>query len=218
VPSNNPPTSLERKTGIALSSILCAFLGTVTAAICFLGMANLSGVSPEQLYGFLPLSGFSLLCGMTAASLGVLALRLSRRKPTEHAGGGAAWTGCLLGILTSLFSAYLIMIAVVYPRQMAQSKRNFVACIANLQKLHVSVTRWADAHNETFPTSLQSITNDISSPTALFCPSDLTQSGAYQLLVSGIKYDDAAINKAIIRCPIHKKAILGDGSITTGNR
>jgi hypothetical protein len=101
-----------------------------------------------------------------------------------------------------------------------------INCINNLKQLGLAVRTWALDNNDTQPPNLVCMSNELSTPKILICPSDTSRQNAtnfsvftpancsYEYLVpAGTNILDAEPNRVMTRCPIHGHVGLCDGSI-----
>ncbi len=108
-----------------------------------------------------------------------------------------------------------------------QKKAERIACVNNLKNIGLAMRIYAVDNNDVYPTSIAQMTNELSTPKLLICPSDrqhaklrdsLTWANfspdmcSYQLILSGEK-DGLVPNRVIAKCPIHFNYGVADGSV-----
>lgn len=105
----------------------------------------------------------------------------------------------------------------------AKAKSQSIQCINNLKNIGLALRIWATDHQDTFPMDLLSLTNELSTPKLLTCPSDTARSVApnwasftsgnlsYEFLAPG--GTDAEPTCVAARCLIHRHIALSDGSV-----
>jgi hypothetical protein len=98
----------------------------------------------------------------------------------------------------------------------AADKGQRIKCINNLKQLALAGRMWAIKHNDTLPSNLDTIREELPSPEVLFCP-DGSGTVQYELVSPGISEEDPSV--VFARCPIHPSVALVDGSVQQiGNR
>ncbi len=107
-----------------------------------------------------------------------------------------------------------------------KAKAQSIRCVNNLKNIGLATRIYASDNNDYFPTSFLQMSNELSTPLILICPSDLTgtdrgQAGwaafrpdmtSYQFYLTGDK-DEAVPQRIIAKCPIHGHVCLADGSV-----
>jgi hypothetical protein len=105
----------------------------------------------------------------------------------------------------------------------AKAKSQSIQCVNNLKNIGLALRIWATDNQDTFPMDLLSLTNELSTPKLLACPSDTGRSVApnwasfgpgnlsYEFLAPG--GTDAEPTCVAARCLIHRHIALSDGSV-----
>lgn len=110
----------------------------------------------------------------------------------------------------------------------AREKAAAARCSNNLMELGICVKTWALDHDLLLPPNILSMSNEISTPVMLVCPSDTGRQAAaswsayssancsYEYLGgSGGRSDDEP-DRVLFRCPIHGSICLFDASVHSG--
>ena len=105
----------------------------------------------------------------------------------------------------------------------ARAKAESAACINNLKQIGLAARIWANDNNDVFPSNWLMMTNELSTPKILACPSDKGRSRAIdwrQFSAGNVSYEflnpngtDAQPDVVLARCPIHNHVCLSDGSV-----
>jgi len=107
----------------------------------------------------------------------------------------------------------------------AKEKAQSIACINNMKQLGLAVRIWENDHDGVFPPDMLSMSNELSTPKILVCPSDSNRVAAkdwaayngancsYDYLTPLAVEADAEPNRVLARCPIHGHIGLCDGSV-----
>lgn len=107
--------------------------------------------------------------------------------------------------------------------QTARDRAMSITCINNLKQIGLALRIWATDHADTFPADLLSVTNELSTPKILACPSDPARQPATDWASYGpanLSYEflapngtDADPQRVAARCLIHGHVLLSDGSV-----
>jgi competence protein ComGC len=177
--------------------------------------------------------------GLPAIITGHIARSRAQRYPDIYGGRGAALAGLILGYLSlPLTLVWLAVIgAVIAPAlavalpelARAKGRAQSVSCVNNLKQVGLAARIWSNEHNEIFPPSFASMSNELVKTTLLVCPQDKTkkpaanftelspaQNVSYEYLTPNAKEPDVAA-QVVFRCPIHGNTVLGDGSVQEKN-
>jgi hypothetical protein len=172
--------------------------------------------------GLLSLCG-GLLTGIPAAITGAIAYSRARRDPARYGGSGMALAGLILGCCSLFFTAILagmLLPALAKAKYRAQT----INCVSNLKQVGLAALMYANDNKGVLPRDFASMSNELSSPTVLICPSDSSRQHAvnwtqfspanvsYEFLTPGAKADDV-VRQQVFRCPIHNNVGYGDGSV-----
>ena len=210
---NNPPplpgpSGVRRKTGLGTASLVLGLLS------------------------FIPCLPF--ITGIPAVITGHIARSRAKKQPEIYDGGGRALAGLIMGYLSIPYTVVLaVFAAVALPAlavalpELARSKgrSQTVSCINNLKQISFAARIWSNEHNEIFPPSFASLSNELVTTKALICPQDKNkrpaadfqqfnpaQNVSYEYLTPNAKEPDVAA-QIVFRCPIHGHTALGDGSV-----
>jgi hypothetical protein len=97
------------------------------------------------------------------------------------------------------------------------------ACVNHLKQLGLAAKTWSLDNSNLFPQHVLEMTNEMSTPKLLVCPSDTgrqpagdwsswsTANMSYEYLGAG--GNDGEPNRVLFRCPIHGNVLLFDGSV-----
>ncbi len=85
--------------------------------------------------------------GIPAIILGHIAYKRSRKDAENYSGGGMAVAGCVLGYAITVLSAGMILPSMAK----AQSKRNSIMCVHNLQQIGLAFRIYAKDNGDLFP-------------------------------------------------------------------
>jgi len=105
-------------------------------------------------------------------------------------------------------------------------------CLNRLKGISLAANFWANDHNDQFPSSFATITNEIGyplfgSPSLLFCPMDASRTApsswsavnftntSYEMLYTNLLADPYV--EPFARCRLHGFLVLGDGSLNSSN-
>jgi hypothetical protein len=107
---------------------------------------------------------------------------------------------------------------------MAERARR-IQCVNNMKQLGLAVRIWATDNADQFPPDILSISNEVSTPKILICPSDEVRQPAanwatfgpancsYEFLAPGPGEFEQEPLRIMWRCPIHDNVTLCDGSV-----
>ncbi|HTI71101.1 MAG TPA: DUF4190 domain-containing protein [Candidatus Limnocylindria bacterium] len=168
------------------------------------------------------------VAGIPAVICGHMARQRVRKDPARYGGAGMALAGLILGYFFMFvwvpIGAGMLLPALAKAKERAQR----VACVNNLKNIGLAVRIWSTDHGDKMPVGFLQITNELTSPKILICPSDPTRSapppGAPWTL-DNITYeflpgDGLGGNQAdtpIVICPIHGNELMADGSVQQGH-
>jgi hypothetical protein len=177
--------------------------------------------------GVLSFVGCSIIAGIPAIITGHIAYNRSRRAPQQFGGGGLAVAGFVMGYLS--LALIPIMLGLMLPAlAKAKGKAQQINCVNNMKQIGLAARMWANDHNEKLPPDFTSMSNELSSPKVLVCPSDSSKTRAlnwsefgpknlsYEYLQPGI--DASAPQTVVFQCPIHGNVGLVDGSVQQGSQ
>jgi len=113
----------------------------------------------------------------------------------------------------------------------AKARAERIQCVNNMKQVGLAFRIWAGDHRDKFPTSLVVMSNELSTPKILVCPSDSARQQQYASLRFGefqdnmtsyvltVQPDDESANPPCIiaKCPIHHNYLLSDGSVQQVN-
>jgi len=98
-----------------------------------------------------------------------------------------------------------------------------IQCINHMKQMGLAAHIWANDHKETFPPDFVTMSNELSTPKILVCPSDTSRHEAkdfssytdancsYEFLAPGTPNNDGS--RVMFRCPVHGNTTLSDGSV-----
>lgn len=107
-----------------------------------------------------------------------------------------------------------------------KAKAQSIKCVSNLKNIGLATRIFATDNQDYFPTSFLQMTNELSTPLILICPSDAARVDngpigwagfrldmtSYQFHLTGDK-DEVEPRRIIAKCPIHGHVCLADGSV-----
>ncbi len=107
----------------------------------------------------------------------------------------------------------------------AQADAERIRCVNNLKQIGLAMRVWAGDNNDTYPTSIISASNELSTTMILVCPSDTARQpyaklgfGRFQDNMTSYKFtvqpdDETHPDCIVARCPIHHNYLMADGSV-----
>jgi Domain of unknown function (DUF4190) len=176
---------------------------------------------------------FSIITGIPAIITGHIAHNRSRKAPHQYGGGGLAIAGFVMGYvsLTLILVVIPIVAAMLLPAlAQAKGKAQQIKCANNMNQIGLAARIWATDHDGKFPPDFISMSNELSSPNILVCPSDRLTSTAinwaqfgpnnvsYDYLAPGHDEKSERPRMAVFECPFHGNVGLGDGSVQEGGQ
>jgi|SRR5881394_885400 len=109
----------------------------------------------------------------------------------------------------------------------ARARAESMACINNLKQIGLAARIWATDNNDIFPAGWLVMTNELSTPKILICPSDKGRTAAQNwasLSAANLSYEylnpnGSETNPYVIlaRCTVHGHVGLSDGSVQNGS-
>ena len=109
----------------------------------------------------------------------------------------------------------------------AKEKAQAITCVNNIKQLGLAARVWAINNGNMTPPDILCMTNEMSTPKILFCPSDTARQAAKDwasYTSANCSYEYLAPSapeiepfRVLFRCPIHGHVCLCDGSVTSYN-
>jgi uncharacterized protein DUF4190/uncharacterized protein DUF4339 len=176
--------------------------------------------------GICGITCFSLIAGIPAVILGHIAYNRSRKVPSLYGGSGMAIAGLVLGYLSLLtlpILAGLFLPALAKAKERAQR----ITCVIQMKAVSQAINVTSQ---ETVPANLLVLSNRLSAPMLLVCPSDparrrpeswadVAASGSsYEYTIPKAGSPQQTADTVVLRCPIHDNVALADGSVSQGTR
>lgn len=184
------------------------------------------------LLSFIPCLPF--LTGIPAVITGHIARSRAKEHPEIYSGGGRALAGLIMGYLSIPYTVVLAVLAAVALPALAvalpelaraKGRSQAVSCANNLKQIGLAARIWSNEHNEIFPPSFASMSNELVTTRALICPQEKNKTPAadfqqfnpaknvsYEYLTPNAKEADVAA-QIVFRCLIHGNTVQGDGSV-----
>ena len=132
--------------------------------------------------------------------------------------------------------ALLISIAVICTGAMvalwsldrAKARAEFINCASSLCALGLGARTYAMDNTNVFASDIRAMSNELSTPKILMCPSDKKprpqsftnlspQAVTYEYVGANAIYDLDKATNALFRCPIHDHVVYDDGRIVRGD-
>jgi hypothetical protein len=107
----------------------------------------------------------------------------------------------------------------------ARERAEAIACVNNLKQLGLAMRVWANDNEDSSPPDILSMTNELSTPKVLVCPTDRARLAAstwaaynagncsYDFLAPSTPHMGREPQRVAFRCPIHGNITLCDGSV-----
>src|SRR5712691_599245 len=105
----------------------------------------------------------------------------------------------------------------------ARERAASINCVNNLKQFGLAVRVWALDNNDKFPPNVVYMSNELSTPNILLCPSDTNRTAAanfFNFSTANCSYEyfgadasDTEPTRVLSRCPIHGHIGLCDGSV-----
>ena len=108
----------------------------------------------------------------------------------------------------------------------AQETRALLTCVDHLKQIGLAARIWANDHQERLPFNFLAMSNELSTPEMLVCPSDTARklpndwpelnatNVTYELLSPGAATTDTTDPQIVyVRCPIHNNVGLVNGTV-----
>lgn len=190
------PLGKPVRRGLAITSLILGILGTMCLGI---------------------------ITGIPAIITGVVARRRERLAPEVFGGRRLATTGMVLGLVSFVTTA-LLVVALVQGTRAVQQQMGSGQCAINLRRVGIAMQVHAIDHQGAYPASLLELRPTLKTPQLLWCPADTnrpaitnwndlaSEQPGYELLVPGGLEGEQQTN-AVVRCPIHGNVWLGNGRV-----
>ena len=131
-------------------------------------------------------------------------------------------------IIVALALVCGLVLSCVIVVESSKRRAQFINCRSNMISIGLAARMWANDHDETFPTSLVSLSNELNTTKVLFCSSDrkhprpkvsdwstFDEAGcSYEIVSRGIRDGDSS--KVFLKCTVHGHLGYGDGSVFDG--
>ncbi|MGA2867048.1 MAG: DUF4190 domain-containing protein [Verrucomicrobiota bacterium] len=200
--------------------------------------------------GLLSLLCLGLLTGLPAIICGHIAHARARRLPAQYGGAGLAIAGFVLGYVGLVLSLVVLPAMLLPALARAQGQAQSASCQNNLKQIGLAFKIWATDNNDQFPFNVSTnsggtlelcapgpdgydrnaalhfmvLSNELSTPRVLVCPSDSGKSFALNflnlqaanvtyLLRTGPGVNETNPATVLAVCPIHGKVLLTDGGV-----
>ena len=190
-----------------------------------------SGLAVTSLVlGILSLVGCTLLTGIPAIICGIIARKRARESPETHGGDGMALGGIITGSVGSTLVFLIAILAGMLLPALAKAKGKAQSsnCVSNMKQIGLAVRMWSSDNKDVLPPDFLTMSNELSSPKILTCPSDTGKTRmmdwsqfspnnvTYTYSGADLKEDASTMQQVIVTCPIHGHIGLGDGSVQHG--
>lgn len=177
--------------------------------------------------GILSMTLCTILAGVPAVITGHIARNRWRHEPQRYGGEGMAMAGLIMGYVSfALIPIIAVLVALMLPAlSQAKSKAQRISCVSNLKQIGLAARLYANDHEGTFPADFAGMSEFLSSPKILVCPSDTDTVPAsdwptfgprhlsYEYLTPGVVEEDTDPQAVMFQCTIHNNVALVDGSV-----
>ncbi|HMJ92300.1 MAG TPA: DUF4190 domain-containing protein, partial [Candidatus Acidoferrum sp.] len=192
---DQPPSLPPAKTGLSITSLVLGILAIVPC---------------------------SLFTGIPAIITGHIALNRAKKSPGEFGGKGMAKAGLILGYVSLVLGVLLLPATMLPALAKAKARAQQVQCMNNLKQVALAARTYANVHGNKFPPDFLSMSNELSNPKILFCPTDkgtektadwstfTPANASYKLLLPGA--DVPAEPAPLLQCPVHENSATSDGA------
>jgi len=172
--------------------------------------------------------GFLCLPALVGLILGSRALTQIKKSQGQLRGRGLAITGLSLSGFMLLVACPALTLSVM---AIGQAKVEQINCLHQIRSIGLAMRLYSNDNNDVLPLDFLSLSNELSVPKILICPSDTQHTKAtnwadfdprrnvsYEFLHPGIAESNllTAPQMILLRCPIHDNVCLGDGSWQMG--
>lgn len=177
----------------------------------------------SMVLGILSFLGCFIFTGIPAIITGHIAHSRSRKRPEQYGGDGFAIAGLVMGYASLVFVPLLA--GMLLPAlAKAKDKAQRINCVNNMKQIGLAARMWSNDHNGKFPPDFLSMSNELSTPKILVCPSDSSKTRmmnwseftadnvSYEYLQPGID-ERSSPQTVVFQCPIHGNVGLIDGSV-----
>lgn len=202
--------------------------------------------------GILSVVCLGILAGIPAIILGHMAYNRTRKQPRQYGGGGLAIAGFACGYASVLITGIVLGLTLPLLTSLDRTKERAlrINCVNNLKQVGLSFRVWEIDHDDRFPFNVpakeggtlelcasgtdgfdanawrhfQVLSNELSIPKILVCPSDSAKQAAsdfvnfgpgnvsYQVR-SGTNIASTNPEELLARCPFHNNELMCDGSV-----
>ena len=202
--------------------------------------------------GIISLLCLGILAGIPAIILGHIAHNRTRRQPDQFGGAGLAIAGFACGYVSVLVTVILValFLPLVTGINAAKDRALYINCSNNLKQVGLAFRTWEIDHDDRFPFNVPSqqggtlefcargadgsdanawrhfqvLSNELSNPKILVCPTDSSKQAASDfidfgpgnvsyLIRSGTNIASTHPEEWLARCPIHDHELLCDGAV-----